>query len=106
MEAGKCGAASTGEACTSPTANPTAATPAPARIARRDNEGPVIVSSAIGNAHSPARDRRDDADLVAFLHRRIQILQEADVFVIQIDIDEAIELSRRFEQASLDAAGL
>src|SRR5205823_14135676 len=39
-----------------------------------------------------ACDRGDDADLVAFLHRRIEILQEADVFIVEVDVDETIEL--------------
>ena len=39
-----------------------------------------------------ARDRRNNAHLVAGFDRRIQILQEANVFVVHIHIDEAIEL--------------
>src|SRR5688572_20546539 len=50
-------------------------------------------------------DRRDDADFVALLHRRVEVLEEADVFVVEVDVDEAVELVGGLEQARLDAGG-
>ena len=40
-----------------------------------------------------ARHRRNDADRVARLHRRLLFLQIADVLVVQIDVDEAPQLA-------------
>src|SRR5436190_11875344 len=56
-------------------------------------------------ATSSSRDRGDDADLVAFLHRRIEVLQEANVLIVQINIHEAIELIVALEQPRFDAGG-
>src|SRR6266478_3359875 len=50
-------------------------------------------------------NRRHDADLIAFFDRRFQVLQEADVFVIEVNVHKAIELRRRFEESGLDAGG-
>src|SRR5918993_2292229 len=55
---------------------------------------------------SAARDRRHDAQLVAGLDRGLELLEVADVLVVQVDVDEAVELVRALEQAGLDAAGL
>src|SRR5215218_8008857 len=52
-----------------------------------------------------AGDRGHDADLVAGLHRRFQVLQEADVLVVQVDVHEPVELVLAFEQPRLDAGG-
>src|SRR5207247_5985983 len=41
---------------------------------------------------SPACDRRDDADRVARCNRRLLFLQVADVFVVDVDVDEAAQL--------------
>src|SRR6516164_7877341 len=35
----------------------------------------------------------NDAQLVAFLDRRLQVVQVADVFIVEIDIDEATNLA-------------
>ncbi len=40
-----------------------------------------------------ARDRRDDAHRVAGLHRRLLLLQIPDVFVVDVDVDEAAQLA-------------
>src|SRR5436190_6699486 len=54
---------------------------------------------------APARDRLHDADLVAFLDRRVEVLQEADVLVVEVHVHETVELARRLEQPRLDAGG-
>src|SRR5688500_15527977 len=65
-----------------------------------------------GNAYKssgvdlPARDRGHDADLVAGLHGCVEVLQEADVLVVQVDVHEKVQLPRSFEQAGFDAAGM
>jgi hypothetical protein len=46
-----------------------------------------------------ARDRGDELDAVAVLHRRRQALQEADVLVVQEHVHEAVELALVVEQA-------
>jgi hypothetical protein len=38
-------------------------------------------------------DRRDDADLVAVLYGSILVLKEADVFVVEENVDEAADVS-------------
>ena len=40
-----------------------------------------------------AGDRRDDAQRVAGLHRRLLAIEVADVFVVQVDVDEAAQLA-------------
>ena len=40
-----------------------------------------------------ARDRRDDADRVALAQRRLFLLQVADVFVVDVDVDEVTQLA-------------
>jgi hypothetical protein len=39
-----------------------------------------------------ARDRRDDADRIAGLQRRLLFLQIPDVLVVHVDVDEAAQL--------------
>ena len=46
-------------------------------------------------APEPARDRRHDADRVLVGHRRLFARQIADVFVVQVDVDEAPQLAVR-----------
>src|SRR5918993_187527 len=55
---------------------------------------------------SAARDRRHDAQLVAGLDRGLELLEVADVLVVEVDVDEPVELVRALEQARLDAGGL
>jgi hypothetical protein len=38
-------------------------------------------------------DRGDDTDLVAILYGSILVLKEADVFVVEEDVDEAADIS-------------
>src|SRR5262245_35008914 len=38
-------------------------------------------------------DRRNDADRVSRLHRRVLFLEIADVLVVQVDVDETPELA-------------
>ena len=52
----------------------------------------------------PAGHRRDDADRVAGLERRLILLQVADVFVVDVDVDEAAQLAFVVEQMLLQAA--
>ena len=54
------------------------------------------------DAHGcPSGDRRDDADRVAGRDRRLLLLQVADIFVVQIDVDEAAQLALLVEQMVL-----
>src|SRR5215470_17421116 len=48
-----------------------------------------------------SRDRGYDRHLVAVLQRRLLGLEEADVLLVDVDIDEAAQLSRLVEQAVL-----
>ncbi len=50
-----------------------------------------------------ARDRRDDADRVARVDRRLLLLQVADVFVVDVDVDEAAQLAFSVVQMRLEA---
>src|SRR5262245_3146725 len=40
-----------------------------------------------------SRNRRDDADFVAVFERRLAVFEEADVFLVDIDVDEAAHLA-------------
>src|SRR3989338_1742113 len=42
---------------------------------------------------SPARDGGDDGDLIAVFERRVLALQEADVFLVEIDVHEPPDLA-------------
>ena len=59
--------------------------------------------SGRGRFH-PARDRRDDADGVAAVHRRLLVLQIADILVVHVDVDEAAQLSLLVVEMGLEAA--
>src|SRR5262245_2527218 len=48
-------------------------------------------------------DSRDDADFVAVFDRRVEVLQETDVFLVHIHIHEAAHGSGVVEQSFLDA---
>ena len=60
-----------------------------------------------GNSLTPG-DGRDDADFVAVFERRFLVLEEADIFLIHIDIHEAAHATVLIQQPFLDAgiAGL
>src|SRR5215472_13950655 len=49
-----------------------------------------------------SRDRGHDRYLVAVLQRRLLGLEEADVLLVDVDIDEAAQLARLVEQAVLE----
>src|SRR5688572_14837723 len=66
----------------------------------------LLRPSTLNNPQSAASDRRNDRDFVPGLRRRVEVLEEADVLVVQVDVDEAIELVGALEQPGLDAAGL
>src|SRR6476646_7903613 len=51
-------------------------------------------------------DRRDDADFVAGFNGGFEVLEETDVFIVQVHVHETVELVGSLEQARLDAAGL
>src|SRR5947209_2649682 len=40
-----------------------------------------------------ARDSGNDGQLIAVLHRRVQVLEEANVLVVEVNVDEALELA-------------
>src|SRR5271155_4829104 len=52
---------------------------------------------------STSRDRRDDADLITVLERRIAVFEEADVLLVDIDVDEAAHLAFFIHETFLDA---
>src|SRR5260370_928680 len=52
------------------------------------------------------RDGRHDGDLVALLERRGGALQEPDVFLVDVDVDEAAQLAAVLDQALLEAGEL
>jgi hypothetical protein len=54
----------------------------------------------------PDLDGRDDGDLVALLERGGRALQEADVFLVDVDVDEAPELAAVLDQAILEPGEL
>src|SRR5688500_6890650 len=66
----------------------------------------LLRRSTLNNPQSLTSDRRNNRDLIPSLRRRVEVLEEADVFVIEVHVDEAIELVGALEQARLDAAGL
>src|SRR5204863_3322577 len=47
----------------------------------------------VGGARRAAGDRRNDADGVSGLDRRLFLLQIPDVFVVNVDVDEAAQLA-------------
>ena len=50
-----------------------------------------------------AGNRRDDADFVAVFERRLAVFQEADVFLVHIDVDEPADFAFFVHEAFLDA---
>jgi hypothetical protein len=40
----------------------------------------------------PSGDRWDDADLIALFHGGVLVVKEADIFVIEEDVDEAADI--------------
>jgi hypothetical protein len=50
-----------------------------------------------------AGDGGDDTDLVAVFERRLAVLEEADVLLVDIDVDEAAHLAFFIHEAFLDA---
>ena len=50
-----------------------------------------------------SRNRRDDADLVAVFKRRLAVFEEADVLLVDIDVDKAAHLAFFIHEAFLDA---
>ena len=63
---------------------------------------PDTTHIGVGGRHS-TRDRRDDADGVARLHRRLLFLQIPDVFVVHVHVDEAAQASLLVVQMPLQA---
>src|SRR5262249_2618878 len=51
-------------------------------------------------------DGRNDRDLVGVLHRRVEVLEEADVLVVGEDVDEASDLPALVADALLGAGVL
>ena len=50
-----------------------------------------------------AGDGGDDADFVAILKRRLAVFEEADVFLVHVDIHEAADFALLVNEAFLDA---
>jgi len=50
-----------------------------------------------------AGDGGDDADFVAVLERRLAVFEEADVLLVDIDVDEAAHLAFFIHETFLDA---
>jgi len=51
-----------------------------------------------GVRSSPSRHGRDDGDLVAVGHRGGGAVEQADVVVVDVDVDEAVDLAARAAQ--------
>src|SRR5690348_4348191 len=79
----------------------------PAATARTSSSGVLPISSRTSCARATgtiswltaAGDRRDDGDVVAILYLRVELIEEADVVAVQIDVDEAAQLALVVEQA-------
>lgn len=52
---------------------------------------------------SAAGNRRNDADFVAVFERRLLVFQEADVFLVHIDVHEAADFAIFIHETFLDA---
>src|SRR5688572_21743917 len=63
-------------------------------------------TSGRGDRSPAAGDGGDDAQLVAGLHGRLELLEVVDVLVVEEHVDEAVELRRALEQAGLNTGGL
>src|SRR6185503_3780197 len=57
----------------------------------------------IGPRRLTAGDGGDDADFVPVLHGRVEVLQEADVLLVDVHVDEAADRAGIVEQPFLDA---
>src|ERR1039457_3613319 len=51
----------------------------------------------------PPRNRRNDADFIAVFKHRLFVFEEADVLLVDIDVDEAAHLALVIHEAFLDA---
>src|SRR5688572_2927038 len=61
------------------------------------------IFSGFGGHRLAAGDGRDDADFVAVFDRGLLVLQEADVLLVDVDVDEAADGTVFIKQAVLDA---
>src|SRR5258708_36034846 len=61
-----------------------------------------------GQPYLAARDRWDDADFVAILQRSLLVLQKADIFLVDVNVDETAHIAFVVHQAFPDSrkAGL
>src|SRR6266853_4288389 len=59
----------------------------------RDTASQLSTLNTQPSAPLPARDRRDDADLVGLLHRRLFIVEKANVLVVDEHIHEAANIA-------------
>src|SRR5581483_5178043 len=85
---------------------PRAAAPARRRPPRASASGArsgALPRRRIAPRLAAARDRRDDRHLVAVLDRRVEVLQKADVLVLDEDVDEAPYRAGLVADALLDA---
>src|SRR3989442_11037594 len=70
---------------------------------RREREADTHAGHREHRARLPSSDRGNDRDLVAVLQRRLLGLEEPDVLLVDVDIDEAAQLSGLVEEAVLQA---
>src|SRR6266849_8456787 len=78
------------------------------------SEGKVSLTRARAMDLSPApslpspasRDRGDDGDVIAGLERRLVALEEANVLLVDVDVDEAAHLAALVHEALLEAGEL
>ena len=75
------------------------------RLSRNTREAPMDkqVECVDRAANSAARDRGNDADLVALFHGRIEVAEETDVLVVHEDIHEASDVALVVAQALFQA---
>ena len=72
------------------------------RVADGVDEGGVEHRCALSTSLA-AGERRQDRDDVAVLELRIERVQVADVFVVQVDVDEAMQAAVRIADLRLEA---
>src|SRR5438270_12576011 len=73
---------------------------------RGKTAAPSGTSLSAASLMSASSHGGDNGQLVAILDRRIQIIEVSNVLIIEIDIDEAAQLTRLLEQSVGDAGKL
>jgi hypothetical protein len=65
------------------------------------SSSPPREHSSAGGQRSPTGNRGNYRNLIPLLNRRLQILQETHVLVIEVHIDESVQDTRPFKQPAL-----